>query len=61
VQIVVTNTGSEDFALVDIIGKLTFTVEQFHRRVRWWTIQPDHVAELLATTLVANRSRLGLE
>jgi hypothetical protein len=29
VQIVVTNTGTEDFALVDI-GKLTFTVEQFH-------------------------------
>jgi hypothetical protein len=29
VQIVVTNTGTEDFALVDM-GKLTFTVEQFH-------------------------------
>jgi hypothetical protein len=28
VQIVVTNTGTEDFALVDM-GKLTFTVEQF--------------------------------
>jgi hypothetical protein len=29
VQIVVTNTGTEDFALVDM-GKLIFTVEQFH-------------------------------
>jgi hypothetical protein len=29
VQIVVTNTGTEDFPLVDI-GKLTFIVEQFH-------------------------------
>jgi hypothetical protein len=29
VQIVVTNTGTEAFALVDM-GKLTFTVEQFH-------------------------------
>jgi hypothetical protein len=29
VQIVVTNTGTEDFALVDM-SKLTFTVEQFH-------------------------------
>jgi hypothetical protein len=29
VQIVVSNTGTEDFALVDM-GKLTFTVEQFH-------------------------------
>jgi hypothetical protein len=29
VQIVVSNTGTEDFALADM-GKLTFTVEQFH-------------------------------
>jgi hypothetical protein len=29
VQIVVTNTGTEEFALVDM-GKMTFTVEQFH-------------------------------
>jgi hypothetical protein len=29
VQMVVTNTGTEDFALVDM-GKVTFTVEQFH-------------------------------
>ena len=29
VQIVVSNTGTEDFALSDM-GKLTFTVEQFH-------------------------------
>jgi hypothetical protein len=29
VQKVVSNTGTEDFALVDM-GKLTFTVEQFH-------------------------------
>jgi hypothetical protein len=50
VQIVVSNTGTEDFALVDM-GQLTFTVEQFQPQYHaqtGWTIQHDHhVAELL--------------
>jgi hypothetical protein len=47
-QIVVTNTGTEDVSLVDI-GTLTFTVEQFHsmpKRARWHK-QHDDVAELV--------------
>jgi hypothetical protein len=46
-QIVVTNTGTEDFPLVDI-SKLTFTVEQCHsmpKRARWHK-QHDDVAEI---------------
>jgi hypothetical protein len=53
VQIVVTNTGTEDFALVDI-GKLTFTVEQFHSMAMLQNYYLHEVSLKLGTSLLTS-------